>query len=71
MPGREYACTECGHRFRAPDGVGHDVRALMCPGCGSLDITITEARRPAPVVMRARTPAATMPPRPRWLVRES
>lgn len=56
MTGREYVCGECGHRFRAPDDAPHDARALMCPGCGSIDLSIDDVRRPSPLVMRAKGP---------------
>ena len=57
MPGRQYECVECGHLFRTPDGMPRDTRALMCPACGSYDLVISQITRPAPVVMRAKTPA--------------
>ncbi|MFA4964697.1 MAG: hypothetical protein WC709_03555 [Thermoleophilia bacterium] len=53
----EFICGECGHRFRGPEGVAHDKRSLMCPACGSLDLTIADVTRPAPAVMRAKQPA--------------
>ena len=67
MPGRQYECAECGHVFRTPENMPRDNRALMCPACGSYDLMISEARRPAPVVMRAKTPA---PAGDMWRVRE-
>lgn len=58
MPGREYVCGQCRHHFRTPDGAPLDTRSLMCPACGSLDLTISVGERPAPsIVMRARVPA--------------
>jgi DNA-directed RNA polymerase subunit RPC12/RpoP len=57
MSGREYVCGECGHRFRTPDDAPRDVRALMCPSCGSIDLNIDDVRRPSLFVMRARGPA--------------
>ncbi len=56
MPGREYSCGECGHRFRAPDGEVVDSRMLMCPSCGSIDLTIMVVDRPQPAVLRGRGP---------------
>jgi DNA-directed RNA polymerase subunit RPC12/RpoP len=58
MPGSEYECGECRHRFRTPDGVPHDTRSLMCPACGSIDLTLMDVERPRPPVMRAREDAA-------------
>lgn len=57
MPGRHYVCAECGYHFRTPEGVPHDTRSLMCPGCGSYDLMISEVRPAASIVMRAKTPA--------------
>jgi DNA-directed RNA polymerase subunit RPC12/RpoP len=55
MPGsREYECGECRHRFRTPEGAPRDVRMLMCPACGSIDLNVMTGARPAPPVMRAR-----------------
>jgi len=59
MLGREYACGECGHRFRTPEGAIVDSRMLMCPGCGSIDLTIMVVDRPRPAVLRAREPIQT------------
>jgi DNA-directed RNA polymerase subunit RPC12/RpoP len=56
MSDREYVCGECRHRFRGPEGFARDSRSLMCPACGSMDLTIAEVARPAPVVMRATQP---------------
>ena len=67
MPGsREYECGECRHRFRTSEGAPRDVRMLMCPACGSIDLNLMTVERPAPPVMRARegTPAE-QPPAPR------
>jgi DNA-directed RNA polymerase subunit RPC12/RpoP len=50
----EYECGECRHRFRTPEGAPRDVRMLMCPACGSIDLTLMTVERPAPPVMRAR-----------------
>jgi len=66
--GKEYVCAECGHRFRTPEGMAHDKRSLMCPGCGSYDLNISEAVYAPPLVMRAKTPA---PAGDVWNVRES
>jgi len=58
MPGREYACSECSHQFRAPEGTPRDKRSLMCPACGSVDLKIVGLDRPAAkIVMRAKDPA--------------
>lgn len=55
MPGSsEYECGECRHRFRPPEGAPRDVRMLMCPACGSIDLNLMTVERPAPAVMRAR-----------------
>jgi DNA-directed RNA polymerase subunit RPC12/RpoP len=55
MPGSsEYECGECHHHFRAPEGAPHDVRTLMCPACGSIDLNLLTVARPTPPVMRAR-----------------
>ena len=58
MPGREYVCGECGHRFRTPDEAPHDVRSLMCPSCGSIDLSLDDVQRPSPLVMRAKGPVS-------------
>ena len=68
MPGREYVCAECGHHFRTPEGMPRDNRSLMCPGCGSYDLNISEVQRAAPIVMRAKTPA---PAGDAWRVRDT
>ena len=54
MPGSEYECAECRHRFRTPEGVPRDTRSLMCPACGSIDLCLLHVDRPRPPVMRAR-----------------
>ncbi len=56
MPGREYVCGECRHRFRTPDHMPLNASALMCPSCGSIDLMIVAEERPRPVVMRAKEP---------------
>jgi len=66
MPGTEYECGECRHRFRTPEGVAPDARTLMCPACGSIDLNVMQAVRPRPAVLRARegAPAGDLrPPR--------
>ena len=68
MPGKEYVCAECGHRFRTPEGMPRDNRSLMCPGCGSYDLMISEVEHAAPIVMRAKAPA---PADDAWRVREA
>ncbi|HEY5388007.1 MAG TPA: hypothetical protein VIL79_08915 [Thermoleophilia bacterium] len=57
MVSRAYVCGECGHHFRTPEGMPRDTRSLMCPACGSNDLMISDVRQPAPIVMRAKTPA--------------
>jgi DNA-directed RNA polymerase subunit RPC12/RpoP len=57
MSGREYVCAECRHHFRTPDDVPRNARALMCPSCGSVDLTIVNVQRPQPQIMRAKSPA--------------
>jgi DNA-directed RNA polymerase subunit RPC12/RpoP len=55
MPGSsEYECGECRHRFRAPEGTPRDVRMLMCPACGSIDLNLMTVQRPAPAVLVTR-----------------
>jgi DNA-directed RNA polymerase subunit RPC12/RpoP len=51
MPGsNEYQCGECRHSFRAPEGAARNLRSLMCPACGSIDLNlITVPRAPAAV----------------------
>ena len=53
MPGSEYECGECRHRFRAPEDAPHDTRSLMCPACGSIDLFLIDVERRQPPVMRA------------------
>jgi len=55
----EYQCGQCHHRFRTPEGAPLDVRTLMCPACGSIDLNLVTVQRPAPPVLvaRERTPA--------------
>lgn len=63
LPGSsEYECGECRHRFRTPEGAPRDVRTLMCPACGSIDLNLMTVERPAPPVMRPREGA----PAPLW-----
>jgi DNA-directed RNA polymerase subunit RPC12/RpoP len=57
MPRREYVCGECGHRFGTPEGQAVNVRTLMCPGCGSIDLTIVNGEHTPRIVMRAMEPA--------------
>lgn len=53
MPGSEYKCNECLHRFRTPDDLPRDTRSLMCPACGSIYVDLIETERARPAVMRA------------------
>jgi DNA-directed RNA polymerase subunit RPC12/RpoP len=57
MSGREYVCGECRHHFGTPAGEATNARALMCPACGSIDLSIVPAERGRLVVMRAKEPA--------------
>ena len=57
MPGREYVCGDCAHRFGTPEGEASNARALMCPSCGSIDLTIVRAEHAPRIVMRAMEPA--------------
>ncbi|GEM_PF-1283769 len=58
MSGREYVCGDCGHHFGTPEGEAVNARALMCPSCGSIDLSIvTGDRSGARIVMRATEPA--------------
>ena len=50
MPGSEYECGECRHRFRTPEGAARDTRSLMCPACGSIDLNLVDVARPEPAV---------------------
>ncbi len=55
MSGRsDYECCECRHRFRAPEDAPLDMRTLMCPACGSIDLSVQNVTRPAPPVLVAR-----------------
>jgi DNA-directed RNA polymerase subunit RPC12/RpoP len=56
MPGREYVCGDCGHYFGDPEGEAVSARTLMCPGCGSIDLTIVRVDRAPRIVMRATEP---------------
>ena len=68
MPGTEYECGECRHRFRTPVGVAPDARTLMCPACGSIDLNVMQVMRPRPAVMSAREGA---PAGDRWAPRKT
>jgi uncharacterized protein YlaI len=57
MSGRQYLCGECGHRFGTPEGQAVDVRTLMCPSCGSIDLSIERVEHAPRIVMRAMEPA--------------
>jgi DNA-directed RNA polymerase subunit RPC12/RpoP len=57
MPGRDYVCGDCGHRFGTPEGEASNARALMCPSCGSIDLTIVRVDHALRIVMRATEPA--------------
>jgi len=57
MPGREYVCADCGHHFGTPEGQAVNVRTLMCPSCGSIDLSIVRADHAPRIVMRATEPA--------------
>jgi len=54
MTAREFRCRECGYPFKtAEQGWARDA-ALMCPACGSTDVSIVDSPpRPEPVRMRA------------------
>jgi DNA-directed RNA polymerase subunit RPC12/RpoP len=56
MPGRHFVCSDCGHRFGTPEGEASNVRALMCPSCGSIDLTIVRVEHVPRIVMRAMEP---------------
>jgi DNA-directed RNA polymerase subunit RPC12/RpoP len=64
MPGTEYECGVCRHRFRPPEGQVLDARTLMCPACGSIDLGVVDIERPRPPVVRAHEGA----PAGDWLV---
>jgi DNA-directed RNA polymerase subunit RPC12/RpoP len=57
MPRRDYVCGECGHRFGNPEGAASNARALMCPSCGSIDLSIVIVDHAPRIVMRAMEPA--------------
>jgi DNA-directed RNA polymerase subunit RPC12/RpoP len=57
MPGKVYVCGECGHHFATPEGEAFNARALMCPGCGSIDLSIVAGEDAPRIVMRAMEPA--------------
>jgi DNA-directed RNA polymerase subunit RPC12/RpoP len=57
MPGREYACGDCGHIFGTPEGEARSAHALMCPSCGSIDLSIVIVDHAPRIVMRAMEPA--------------
>ena len=57
MPGRDYVCGDCGHRFGTPEGEAVNVRTLMCPSCGSIDLSIVRVEHAPRIVMRATEPA--------------
>jgi DNA-directed RNA polymerase subunit RPC12/RpoP len=52
--GRLYACGQCRHRFRTPENLPWDRRMVMCPLCGSHDLTLEGIRRRPSVVWMAR-----------------
>lgn len=64
MPVIDYACGECGYRFRTPAEAPKDRRSLMCPSCGSIDINIVTTSPAASRVMRAKVPVAAGEERP-------
>ncbi len=57
MPGRDYVCSDCGHIFGTPEGEASNARALMCPSCGSIDLSIVMVDHAPRIVMRAMEPA--------------
>jgi DNA-directed RNA polymerase subunit RPC12/RpoP len=57
MPGRNYVCGDCGHRFGNSEGQASNPRALMCPSCGSFDLSIVMVEHAPRIVMRAMEPA--------------
>ena len=57
MPGRDYVCSDCGHIFGTPEGEPSNARALMCPSCGSIDLSIVMVDHAPRIVMRAMEPA--------------
>ena len=58
MTREEYVCGICRHRFGRAVDAPRDPRTIMCPACGSIDVTIVTAERPVARVLRATTPAA-------------
>jgi DNA-directed RNA polymerase subunit RPC12/RpoP len=62
MPGIEYLCADCGNRFRTADGEAADRRTLMCPSCGSVDLSIMTVERRRPEVIRAKEPLPSADP---------
>jgi DNA-directed RNA polymerase subunit RPC12/RpoP len=59
MQGTAYVCAVCGHRFGTSDDAPRDTRSLMCPACGSIDLSIVTVQRAPATVMRAWTPVGT------------
>jgi hypothetical protein len=57
MPSRDFICGECGHRFGTPEGQAVNARTLMCPSCGSIDLSIVTVEHAPRIVMRAMEPA--------------
>jgi len=56
MPGRDFMCSDCGHRFGSPEGEASNARVLMCPSCGSIDLSIVRVEHAPRIVMRAMEP---------------
>ena len=57
MARSEYVCGDCGHRFGTPEGEAINARALMCPSCGGISLSIVRAEQAPRIVMRATEPA--------------
>jgi DNA-directed RNA polymerase subunit RPC12/RpoP len=57
MSRRDYVCADCGHRFGTPEGEAINAHALMCPSCGSIDLSIVMVEHAPRIVMRAMEPA--------------
>lgn len=57
MPGGEYVYGDCGHRFGTPKSEADNMRTLMCPSCGSIDLSIVRVEHAPRIVMRASEPA--------------
>ena len=57
MPSREYVCNDCRHIFGTPDREARHARSLMCPNCGSIDLSIVRVEHAPRIVMRAAEPA--------------